>query len=507
MTLLPTPQRVEYSDGTLPLPAPLTWHTDADGVDAVSVLQERLAPATSFRRVAQEQDAFLRIRFDDALPKEGYRLDIRDRIDVVAADRQGAGWAIQTLLQLLPVPVFGPGPLQPEELAWPRVTVEDAPRFSWRGSHLDVARHFLPVEFVLRWLDVMALHKLNLLHLHLTDDQGWRLPVPGYPRLTDVGAWRPGTIRGHQPEPDPVRGQDVDEHDGIPHGGAYTVGDIRAIVERARQLGITVMPEVDMPGHMEAAIAAYPELASCDHVRHPRVAFGISHHVMNLTDEAIRFCETVIDTVLELFPDSPIHLGGDEAPGDHWFSHPPTKACLDELGITTAAGAQAWFEDIVCRRVLDAGRRVVVWDEVLEHGAPEGVTVMVWRDAQFVQRAVEAGFDTIAAPYAHTYFDYGESTGEHEPISIVAPTTLDDVAAYHRIWDGLDSPRLLGGQFQLWSEYLRTGATVEYFGFPRGALVAEQLWAGMPKVGWGPEDLAVPTARLTAMGINWRRFD
>lgn len=507
MTLLPTPQRIDRHDGTLPFPNTLAWHTGPDGVNAVSVLEERLNSATRFQRATSADDAFLRIRFDDSLPPEGYRLTVADRIDVVAADRQGAGWAIQTLLQLLPVQVHGPGPLQPEDLALPRVEIEDAPRFAWRGSMLDVARHFQPVEFVLRWLDIMAMHKLNVLHLHLTDDQGWRLPVPGYPRLTDVGARRPGTLRGHQPEPVPVRHQDVDEHDGVPHGGAYTIGDIQRIVARARQLGITVMPEVDMPGHMEAAVAAYPELASCDHVRHPRTAFGISHHVMNLTPAAIGFCETVIDTLLELFPDSPIHLGGDEAPGDHWFSHAPTKARLDELGITTAGAAQAWFEEQVCRRVLDAGRRVVVWDEVLEHGAPEGATIMVWRDAKYVREAIEAGHETIAAPSEHTYFDHGASLAEHEPLSIWAPRPMEDVVAYHRVWDGLDTPLLLGGQFQLWSEYLRTGDRVEYFGFPRGSVVAEQLWAGEPKVEPTAEGLAVPTARLTAMGVNWRCFD
>ncbi len=507
MTLLPTPRHLQYTDGNRPLPPLLTWHAGPDGVDAVAVLEERLRSAVGFCRVAAAEDAFLSIRFDGALPAEGYRVTVDETIEVVAADRRGAGWAIQTLLQLLPVQVHGPGPLQPESLAWPRVVVEDEPRFVWRGSMLDVARHFQPVEFVLRWLDSMALHKLNVLHLHLTDDQGWRLPVPGYPRLTEVGAWRPGTVRGHQPPPDPVRHEDFDEHDGIPHGGAYTAGDIGRIVARARQLGITVVPEVDLPGHTEAAVAAYPELGSCDHVQHPRTGFGISHHVLGLTPQTMDFCATVIDTLLELFPDSPIHLGGDEAPGDHWFAHAETRAHLDALGITTPAEAQAWFEQQVCRRVLDAGRRVVVWDEVLEHGAPEGATVMVWRSPRYIRQAIEAGHDAIAAPTAHTYFDYGASTGEHEPLAITGPRTLEEVGEYHRLWQDLDSPRLLGGQFQLWSEYLRTGPVVEYFGFPRGAVIAEQLWTGGSGLGCTPEALATPMARLTAMGVNWRRFD
>lgn len=497
MHVLPTPRRLEIRDGETAIPPAFTWRAPREGVRAVSVLEDRLTPHSRFRRTTG--DAFLTIGLDDALPTEGYRIEITDTVHVTAADERGAGWAIQTLLQLLPAQVHSGAMLRPETMRWPRCIVEDAPHFGWRGAHLDPARHFLPVDFVLRFLDVMAMLKLNTLHFHLTDDQGWRLPVPGYPRLTTVGAWRPGTVRGKQTV------EEVHEHDGVPHGGAYTPGELREIAEHARRLGITVVPEVDLPGHTQSVVAAYPELGCRDDITHPRTCWGISHHVINLTDEAFAFCRTVVDTLVDLFPGSPIHLGGDECPGDQWFTHEPTRALLAARGITTPADAQRWFEEELCGYALERAERVVVWDEVLEYGAPDGVTIMVWRESATIGRALDAGFDVVAAPCAHTYLDYGESDAPDAPLSLHAPRTLEEVGRFHEVWTGLDTDGLLGGQFQLWSEYLRTPELVEHFAFPRGLLVAEQLWLGGPGVSPTREALAPTTARLTAMGVRWRR--
>ncbi len=500
MNVFPTPRILTELGGSLPVPRHLTWDAPSRALPAIDVLQRRLGAHARFER--RLEGALCTIRFDDGLPAEGYRLRIDDRVTITAADAAGAGWAAQTLLQLLPAQLFGRGPLPDGALAWPRVDIEDAPRFAWRGAHLDVARHYQPVEFVLHWLDLLAMHKLNVAHLHLTDDQGWRLPVPGYPRLTTVGAWRPGTMLGRHELPG-----DIVEHDGIPHSGAYTAGELRTIDAHARSLGITVVPEVDLPGHTEALVAAYPELGCRDDIAHPRTCFHVSHHVMNLTPEAFAFCEAVVDTLADLFPHSPLHLGGDECPGDEWFAHPRTRAILEERGIGTTSEAQAWFEEVVCGHALGLGRRVIVWDEVLEYGAPKDVTVMVWRESDTVARSLALGHDTIAATGEYTYLDYAESDAAGEPLAIGVGRTLEQVSRFHTLWEGLEDERLLGGQFQLWTEYQRTPAQLEYFAFPRGTAIAEQLWVGDGSARTTPEALAGQLARLTAMGVAWRRFD
>ncbi len=508
MTILPTPLTIEWRDGAVPLPRVLRV---CGGGNAARVLTQRLGICSGIRvEYAEASEAEVVFDIDATLGAEAYRLDVDRRIHISAGDERGAGWAVQTLLQLLPPEVHGPGPMELESLRVPRVLIADGPRFSWRGSMLDVARHFMPVEGVLRHLDAMAMHKLNVLHLHLTDDQGWRLPVAAYPLLTEVGGWRPGTVLGHQPPPDDNDCDDVAEHDGRPHGGSYTVEDIHTIVAHADLLGITVVPEIDMPGHMEAAIAAYPWLGACDHVQHPRTCFGVSEHVLALSERTVDFCTTVLDQAMELFPGSPIHVGGDECPSREWLTDESSRATMEAIGAVDGPSAQAWFERRICQHVLDAGRRVIAWDEVLDGGVPEGTTVMVWRETDAIARAATLGHDVIAAPAEHTYFDYAQlSTPEH-PLAIGGPRTLEEVSGLHTVFDALDptlAERVLGGQFQLWSEYLRTPERVEFFAWPRGSSVAQQLWTGNAEGVGSVTDLTDHLQRLTAAGINWCRHD
>lgn len=509
MNIVPSPQSIDQRDGFLQLKRRLRLH---GGGRAASLLTERLGITAGIivHEVDSTAEADVVFSSDDSLGAEAYRLEISEHIHILSADSRGAGWAVQTLLQLLPCGIHGPGPVELSTLQLPHVVIEDGPRFPWRGSMLDVARHFMPVAGVLKHLDVMAMHKLNVLHLHLTDDQGWRLPVAAFPRLTDVGGWRPGTVLGHQPPPDENDCDDVAEHDGRPHGGSYTREDIRSIVARADVLGITVVPEIDMPGHMEAAIAAYPWLGACDHVDHPRTCFGVSEHVLALSERTIQFCLTVLDAAMELFPGSPIHVGGDECPSREWMTHAPTRDTMEAVGAVDAQSAQAWFEQRICQHVLDAGRRVIAWDEVLDGGAPKGTTVMVWRDPDAIARAASLGHDVIAAPVDYTYFDYGQLDTANQPLSIGGPTTFEKVTGLHVILDGQDpsvAHRLLGGQFQLWSEYLRTVDRMEYFAWPRGASVAQQLWTGDSEGVASVKDLANHLPRLTAAGVNWCRSD
>lgn len=507
MKLVPSPRSLEVCDGDLLLGPVLRVH---GGGSAALVLAERLgvAAGTRVEHTDDSHGADVSFHIDESLDPENYRLEVDDSVHIVSGDERGAGWAVQTLLQLLPAEVFGPGPMDPASLRVPRVVIDDGPRFSWRGSMLDVARHFLPMAAVMAHLDTMALHKLNVLHLHLTDDQGWRLPVAAYPLLTEVGGWRPGTVVGHQPPPDENDCDDVAEHDGRPHGGSYTVAEIGALVERAGVLGITLVPEIDMPGHMEAAIAAYPWLGACDHVSHPRTCFGVSEHVLQLSERAVEFCIAVLDAAMELFPGSPIHVGGDECPSREWMTDDVSRATMATIGAADGQAAQAWFEEKICRHVLDAGRRVIAWDEVLDGGVPEGTTVMVWRETAAIARAATLGFDVIAAPVEYTYLDYAQHDSPDHPLAIGGPTTLEKVSGLHAVFDGLDpalTDRVLGGQFQLWSEYLRTPERVEFFAWPRGASVAQQLWSGTPEGASSIAELDEHLKRLTAAGISWCR--
>lgn len=510
-TLIPEPRHVDIGEGEYRLAGPLRI---SGGGDQAAYLAERLSIAAGIRATAIDatttDNSHATVVFTDAvgLAAEEYRITVSPSgVRIEAGDEAGRMWAVQTLLQLFPPHVYGPGPMQPEDLVLPCVTIDDAPRYRWRGSHIDVARHFLPFEGLMQHLELMAMHKLNVLHLHLTDDQGWRVPITAYPRLTEAAAWRPGSLAGHQPAPDDNDCDDVADHDGHRHGGFYTRGEIAELNARARTLGIVVVPEIDMPGHMESVVAAYPELG-CIHVEHPRTCWGISEHVLSLSSDAVDFCRTVLKEVADLFPGAPIHVGGDECPGKEWMEHEASLATMRAVGAKSPAEAQAWFEKEICSHVLDMGRRVIAWDEVLEHGAPSGTTVMVWRDSEAVNTAASAGHDVIAAPTEFTYLDYRQHRGDEHPLTIGGYLPLSKVAGFSGLLDRVTvdhQHRLLGGQFQLWSEYVHDWSRAQYMLWPRGSSIAQQLWAGAPGNAATLERMREHTVRLTAAGINWCR--
>ncbi|WIK64720.1 beta-N-acetylhexosaminidase [Gleimia hominis] len=519
MLLIPTPKEVHWQSGQLTLPDPVVITGD---VKAVRTLKRHLRKAGGLT-VQDGLGGTISFERDETLAGEQYRLVVNEhQVKLFFGTEQGAARAVQTLLQLMPVQIYGPGPMQ--EVTVARVEIKDEPKYAWRGAHSDVARHFLPFEGLLKYLDVMAMHKLNVLHLHLTDDQGWRIPIPKYPELTRTGAWRPGTVRGHQPPPDENDCDDYAAHDGIPHGGYYTTEQLMRLNEHADELGITIMPEIDMPGHMESAIAAYPHLG-CDHVQHPRTCFGISGHVLKLNETTVQFCKDVLDHVMSVFPSSPIHIGGDECPGDEWLTDPSSQETMRKAGAQNTHEAQAWFEEQITEHLIERGRQVVAWDEVLEGGAPKEVTVMVWRDKKAITEAVNAGHDVIAAIAEYTYLDNSQYEGPNEPLSIGGPVTFEKVAKYHEaiVPQGETNlaatastetttaenkaarGRVLGGQFQVWAEYIRTWPRAQYSAWPRGCSVAQQLWTGGSEHVESVDQLMPHLARLTAAEINWCR--
>ena len=496
--LVPLPLTYDPRPGVFAVEPDPVIGADGDARPAAGLLRDVLDGARAEPGVVPADDpaATVVLRLTDPVldSPEGYRLTVApDRVLIEGGTAAALARAVQTFRQLLPS-------APPHAVAC--CFIEDAPRFRWRGVHLDVARHFMPVSFVLKLIDVAALHRLNVLHLHLTDDQGWRLEVPSRPRLTEVGAWRDETVVG----------RNGGEFDGTPHGGFYTVGDLREIVAYAAQRQVTVVPEIDLPGHVQAALAAYPELGNTGEPVAVRRTWGISDHVLAPTDEALGFAREVLRTVLDVFPGPWIHLGGDEVPRTEWRASPAAAARAAELGLGSVDELQSWFLRALHDDVTAAGRRVVGWDEVIDDGGmPADTVVMAWRNLAKGGEALAAGHEVVLVPCEVTYFDYYQSADPAEPLAAGPVVSVEDVAA----WDpaaGIDPallPRVLGVQGQLWTEYMPTPAAVEYMAFPRLSALAE--------VGWTAPDRRDPTdllrrlrthqQRLDALGVRHRRLD
>ncbi|MBB6097493.1 hexosaminidase [Deinobacterium chartae] len=457
MPVLPRPLHSEVRPGILPLSrAAVLLAPDVPAARALKTLLQsapQQAPHTCELRLVE----------DPAHGEEGYGLEVHeDGLRLEAATPAGLFWGVQTLRQLAGT-----------HYRLPCLTVRDRPAFGWRGLHLDCARHFMPKEFVLKLLDLMALHKLNRFHWHLTDDQGWRLEVRRYPRLTEVGAWRSETLVGHGLQL-PYR------YDGVPHGGFYTQQDVREIVTRARELCIEVIPEIEMPGHAQAALAAHPELG---HGEPPTVwtRWGVSTRVMNLAEPTFAFLEGVLDEVLELFPGRWVHLGGDEVLRDEWAASEVAQARMREWG-TDLEGLQGHFMRRMAAYLERRGRRMAGWDEILDgNEAPAGALVMAWRGEANGVRAARLGHPVVMAPYYTLYFDhYQRPPQQGEPLAIGGLSTLEALHAYRVIPQDLEEehrPRVLGAQAQLWTEYVPTPRHAEYMLFPRLCAFAEAVWS------------------------------
>ncbi|MEU3449673.1 beta-N-acetylhexosaminidase [Streptomyces thermolilacinus] len=457
--------------------------------------------------------AAIRLGLDPALGPEAYRLTVGDgAVDLTGGDPAGVFWAAQTLRQLLGPDAYRRAPVRPgAPLVLAALRIEDRPRFGWRGLLLDVARHFLPKDDVLRQLDLLAAHKLNVLHLHLTDDQGWRLEIRRHLRLTEVGSWRPRTKRGHRASP---------LWDDTPHGGHYTHDDIREIVAYAAERHIRIVPEIDIPGHSQAAIAAYPHLGNTDVVDTSALGvwdtWGINPNVLAPTDEVLRFYEGVLEEVLDLFPAavSPyVHIGGDECPKDQWRASATAQARVRELGVGDEDGLQAWFIRHFDRWLAERGRRLIGWDEILEGGLAPGAAVSSWRGYAGGVAAAEAGHDVVMCPQQHVYLDHRQSDGPDEPVPIGYVRTLEDVYRFEPVPPGLSAEaaaHVIGVQANVWTEAVDSRARLDYQTFPRLAAFAEVAWSTtLPAPGARDHDgfarrMGAHCRRLDALGVDYR---
>lgn len=465
--------------------------------------------------VPDGQPATVVLRTDPALgatgePPGAYHLEAADGVVTVTGDGPtGVFYGLQTLRQLLPARTLrrAPSGAPSDPLPVGPLEVDDRPRFAWRGVHLDVSRHFMPKGFVLDLIDAAALHKCNVFHFHLTDDQGWRVPIDRYPRLVEVGAWRQESPLGHK--------RDL-RFDGTPHGGAYTKDDLREIVAFAAERHVTVVPEVDMPGHMAAAIAAYPELGRGRPNPTVWTHWGVCTQVLNLEESTVRFCTDVIDEVLDLFPGPYFHMGGDECPTTEWTRSERGRRLMADEGFDRPRQLQSWFTRRIADHVAGRGRTLVGWDEVLEEGAPDGTVIMAWRSLHAVADAAEASHDVVLTPERPLYFDWAHSHDSVEPLAIRGANSVKDVYRFDPVLPELSEEqarRVLGAQCQLWTEYVPTPRRAEYQYFPRLCAFAETVWSPPPADGAARDyatfepRLACHLDRLAALGIDYRPLD
>ncbi|WP_149038502.1 beta-N-acetylhexosaminidase [Kitasatospora sp. MBT63] len=523
MDLIPAPNHVdewEPHEWTFQLRPTTRIGADQGAQGVARWLRSELSAATGFTldactpEQANRSADSVTLVLDERLRAERGREAYRITVDVYGARLAGGGrpglfYAAQTFRQLLGPAAFRRAPITGEPWRVPSVSIEDAPRFGWRGVLLDVSRHFLPKSDVLRFLDLMAAHKLNVLHLHLTDDQGWRIEIERYPRLTEVGAWRERSMVGFRA---------ADRRDDRPHGGYYTKDDLREIVAYAAKRHITVVPEIDLPGHSQAAIAAYPELGNTDVVDTAALGvwtdWGINPNVLNVSERTLRFFEGVLEEVLEVFPSRFVHLGGDECPKEQWRASPAAQARIKELGLADEEELQSWFIRHFDGWLAERGRRLIGWDEILEGGLAPGAAVSSWRGYAGGVAAARAGHDVVMCPEQYVYLDHRQAPGEDEPIPVGYVRTLEDVYRFEPVPAELDNAaaaHILGTQANLWTEFMDDARDVDYRAFPRLAAFAEVAWSDLPRdpaardfAGF-QRRMAAHYRRLDALGVEYRR--
>jgi len=435
--------------------------------------------------------------YDETIGDEGYRIDINANGLVVTANKPaGILYGSQTVYQLISTHAHG---------RLPGLQITDYPRFGYRGLHLDVSRHFHPIEFIYKLIDQMAKHKLNVFHWHLIDDQGWRLEIKKYPKLTEVGAWRVDMSHLHW-DARPL----TTDRENATYGGYYTQDEIRELVAYAADRNITVMPEIEMPAHVMSALAAYPEL-SCTGENlgvPPGGVWPITHIYCAGNDDVFEFLENVLLEVMEMFPSEFIHIGGDEADKTEWKSCPKCQARIRNEGLADEEELQSYFITRIEKFLNSHGRRLMGWDEILEGGLAPNATVMSWRGEAGGIKAAQMGHNVVMTPVSHCYFDYYQGDPDLEPTAFGGFTTLAKVYSYEPIPAELtpqEGKLVLGAQANLWTEHISESSHAEYMIFPRLAALAEVVWSPAGHRDWGDFSRRMQThyERYAKQDINY----
>jgi len=474
LNIIPKPQEINFkSDKPFKLGDELTIIYSADSCSSLAkLLSQYLSEYNQKSTIGglknDVENNFIKfeIKKIDNLNSEGYLLRINEKgVTIASSTLRGLFNGVQTLRQML-------YQISSTKKELPCVEIKDQPRFAWRGMHLDVSRHFMPKEYIKKYIDYIAFFKMNVFHWHLVDDQGWRIEIKKYPKLTEVGAWRKQSRVGHEEE-SPVK------YDGVKHGGFYTQEDIKEIVQYAKERYITILPEIEMPGHSQAAIAAYPYLGCTNDSIEVWTNWGVSPNIYNLQDSTFKFLQDVLDEVMVLFPGKYIHIGGDEADKINWESSKKIQRQMQNLGLKNVQELQSYFINRIEKYLNSKGRIMIGWDEILEGGVAPNAVVMSWRGEAGGIAAIKLGHPVIMTPEMPCYFDHSQSTDTTEPLSFGGYTPLDSVYFYDPIPKEIPASKaylVLGSQGNVWTEYLPTPSNVDYMVFPRMLALSEVLW-------------------------------
>ncbi|MDQ6757888.1 MAG: family 20 glycosylhydrolase [Bacteroidota bacterium] len=506
INIVPKPAEMKKTDGTFLLDKStpiLSYVNDGNANMLNSYLEKLYGFSLPIKKTIEKNEKYIffsQMHDESASPNEGYSLIItKNKIEIASKTRNGAIYGIQTLLQLLPTNYK----LQTTnyKLSLPQLSITDYPRFPYRGMHLDVGRHFFPASFIKKYIDYLAYHKFNTFHWHLTEDQGWRIEIKKYPRLTSVGGYRNGTIIGRFPG----KG-----NDGIKYGGFYTQEEIKDIVKYAAERYITIIPEIEMPGHSSAAIAAYPELSCFPNEstkpakgtvwsgstegKQVQQAWGVFEDVYCPSEFTFHFLEDVLDEVMQLFPSKYIHIGGDECPKTNWKRSEFCQQLIKEKGLKDEHGLQSYFIQRIEKYLNSKGRNIIGWDEILEGGLAPNATVMSWRGEEGGIAAAKQKHNVIMTPQSYCYFDHAQTKNE-DSVTIGGFLPVEKVYNYEPLPKELyadQSKYILGAQGNVWTEYIANPTKVEYMIFPRMSALSEVLWSPKQSHDWKDFERRIP---------------
>jgi len=462
--IIPAPVVYKSVEGSLNLGDQISTNGENLPEEIKKFFISKLTNEYGIRFVISSQSKQLEFKKIENTPKDFYSININENIIIQYSSPESCFYAFNSLFQLI----------QGEKgnYYFEKCFVQDYPKFEWRGLHLDVSRHFFSVDEVKRYIDLMSLYKFNKFHWHLTDDQGWRIEIKKYPKLTEIGAWRDSTVNGHystQPRTYTV------EH----YGGFYTQEEIKDVVAYAAKRYITVVPEIEMPGHSRAALAAYPYYSCTGKQLEVPGLWGIFDDIFCAKEESIDFLKDILDEVLALFPSEYIHIGGDEAPKTRWKTCPKCQKVIRENGLKDEHELQSFFIREIDEYLTAKGRKLIGWDEILEGGLSPNATVMSWRGFEGGIEAAKQKHNVVMSPGSHCYFDHYQSTNPNEPIAIGGYTPIEKVYEFNPVptgFTGEEAAYILGGQANLWTEYIPDMKQLEYMTYPRALALAQVLW-------------------------------
>jgi hexosaminidase len=497
--IIPIPSNIKYDEGNFILNSSKGITYDAEFEISAKFLKSYIENGSGIQ--LQQNNSIQFIQDKNIINPEGYKLEINpEQIKIISNSVKGAFYAVQTLRQLMPE-TFENSTFKEESVAIHCQTITDEPRFSYRGMHLDVARHFFSIEFIKKYIDAIALLKMNTFHWHLTDDQGWRIEIKKYPKLQEIAAYRNETLIGHY-------NSDPQKFDGKKYGGFYTQEQIKNIVAYAKSRHVSIIPEIEMPGHAQAAISAYPKLGCTEEQIEVATKWGVFDDIFCPKESTFEFLENILDEVIALFPSEYIHIGGDEAPKTRWKNCTHCQALIKSEGLKDEYGLQSYFIKRVENYLNSKGRQIIGWDEILEGGLAPNATVMSWRGIDGAVQAAKQQHKVIMTPTSHCYFDYYQSDNDNEPLAIGGFLPLEKVYNFNPIPKELtdeESKYILGAQGNLWTEYIPNEKQAEYMLFPRMIAMSEVVWSIPENRNYTDFVLRLENfhKRLDALNINY----